>query len=119
MSVKITVQQVGDVTILYCAGRITFGEGAITFRETVRNIAARGNQKVLINLSNISYIDNSGIGQLVSGYTNIQNHGGALKLTQITKRVQDLLQKSNLHTVFEVYDDEEVAIRSFRLPFGI
>lgn len=89
------------------------GEGAITFRDTIRDLASKGNQKVLLNLSEITYIDSSGIGELVSGFTTVRNQGGVLKLVGLTKRVQDLLQITKLYTVFDVYEDEATAVRSF------
>ena len=113
MSVKLTTRQVGDVSVVDAAGRITLGEGAITFRDAIRDLASKGNAKILLNLSEISYIDSSGIGELVSGYTTVRNQGGVLKLVGLTKRVQDLLQITKLYTVFDVYDDEATAIQSF------
>lgn len=113
MSVKLTARQVGDVTVIDASGRITLGEGSSAFREKVKELAASGSKKVLINLADISYIDSSGIGELVSGYTTIANAGGRLKLLNLTKRVQDLLQITKLYTVFEVFDDEAQGIRSF------
>jgi anti-sigma B factor antagonist len=113
VSVKLTTRQVGDVTVIDAAGRITLGEGASAFREAIRDIAAKGGAKVLLNLSEITYIDSSGIGELVSGFTTVRNQGGVLKLMGLTKRVQDLLQITKLYTVFDVYDDEATAIRSF------
>ncbi len=113
MSVKLTTRQVGDVTVVDAAGRITLGEGASTFRDKIRDLAASGNKKLLLNLAEISYIDSSGIGELVSGFTTVTNQGGAVKLLNLTKRVQDLLQITKLYTVFEVFDDETKAVRSF------
>ena len=113
MSAKLTTRQVGDVTVLDASGRITLGEGSTTFREKIKELAAAGSKKVLINMGDISYIDSSGIGELVSGYTTITNNGGALKLLNLGKRVQDLLQITKLYTVFETFDDEAAAIRSF------
>ena len=113
MSVKISTRQVGDVTVLDATGRITLGEGASTFRDTIRDLAAKGNKKILLNLSDVTYIDSSGIGELVSGFTTVTNHGGVLKLLGLNKRVKDLLQITKLYTVFEVFDDESTAIRSF------
>lgn len=113
MSVKLSTRQVGDVTVIDAVGRITLGEGASTFRDTIKDLAAKGNQKLLLNLSEVSYIDSSGIGELVSGFTTVTNHGGQLKLIGLTKRVKDLLQITKLYTVFEVYDDEATAVRSF------
>ena len=113
MSVKLTNRQVGDVTVIDAAGRITLGEGASTFRDAIRDIAAKGNQKIIVNLSEVNYIDSSGIGELVSGFTTVTNHGGSLKLLGLTKRVKDLLQITKLYTVFEVFEDEAAAVRSF------
>jgi anti-sigma B factor antagonist len=113
VSVKLTSRQVGDVTVMDAAGRITLGEGASTFRDAVRDLAAKGNKKLLLNLSEVSYIDSSGIGEMVSGFTSVTNSGGQLKLLGLSKRVKDLLQITKLYTVFEVFDDETEAIRSF------
>ncbi len=113
MSVKLTTRQVGDVTVVDAVGRITLGEGASTFRDTVRELASKGHKKMLLNLAEVSYIDSSGIGEMVSGFTTVANQGGQLKLLNLTKRVKDLLQITKLYTVFEVFDDEAAAIRSF------
>jgi anti-sigma B factor antagonist len=74
---------------------------------------AKGHKKLLLNLADVTYIDSSGIGELVSGFTTVTNQGGRLKLLRLTKRVKDLLQITKLYTVFEVYDDEAEAVRSF------
>ena len=113
MSVKLASRQVGDVTVIDAAGRITLGEGASSFRDSIRDLAAKGNKKVLLNLAEVSYIDSSGIGEMVSGFTTVTNIGGQLKLLGLSKRVKDLLQITKLYTVFEVFDDETAAIRSF------
>jgi anti-sigma B factor antagonist len=113
VSVKLSIRQVGDVTVIDASGRITLGEGASTFRDTVRDLAAQGSKKLLLNLSEVSYIDSSGIGEMVSGFTTVTNHGGRLKLLGLSKRVKDLLQITKLYTVFEVFDDEATAVRSF------
>jgi len=113
VSVKLTSRQVGDVTVIDGAGRITLGEGASQFRDTVRDLVARGQKKILLNLAEVSYIDSSGIGELVSGFTTVTNAGGQLKLVGLSKRIRDLLQITKLYTVFDVYDDEAAAIRSF------
>ncbi|MDQ2774559.1 MAG: STAS domain-containing protein [Acidobacteriota bacterium] len=113
MSVKLTSRQVGDVVVIDATGRITLGEGASQFRDVIRDLAAKGNKKILLNLSDVSYIDSSGIGEMVSGFTTITNAGGHLKLVGLSKRVKDLLQITKLYTVFDVYDDEAAAVRSF------
>ncbi len=113
MSVKLTTRQVGDVTVVDAAGRITLGEGASTLRDTIRDLAAAGNKNLLLNLAEVSYIDSSGIGELVSAFTTVANAGGKVKLLNLTKRVQDLLQITKLYTVFEVFSAEDDAVRSF------
>jgi anti-sigma B factor antagonist len=113
VSVKMSSRQVGDVTVVDATGRITLGEGASVFRDMIRDLAAKGNKKILINLADVSYIDSSGIGEMVSSFTTVTNHGGQLKLLSLTKRVKDLLQITKLYTVFEVFEDESSAVRSF------
>jgi anti-sigma B factor antagonist len=113
VSVKLTSRQVGDVTVIDAAGRITLGEGASAFRDYIRDLASKGKKKMLLNLSEVSYIDSSGIGEMVSGFTTVTNNGGQLKLIGLSKRVKDLLQITKLYTVFEAFDDETEAVRSF------
>ncbi len=81
----------------------------------IRDLAAKGNKKILINLTDVSYIDSSGIGEMVSSFTTVTNHGGQLKLLGLTKRVKDLLQITKLYTVFEVFEDEASADSQLRL----
>jgi anti-sigma B factor antagonist len=113
MSVKLNTRVVGDVTVVDAAGRITLGEGASALRDLIRDLTSSGNKKILLNLGDVSFIDSSGIGEMVSGFTTVSNHGGQLKLLNLTKRVQDLLQITKLYTVFDVFNDEATAIRSF------
>ena len=113
MSCKLTTRQVGDVVVIDADGKITLGDGAITFRDSIRDLVAKGNKKLLVNLGEVSYIDSSGIGELVSGFTTVQHAGGAMKLLNLNKRVKDLLQITKLYTVFEVHDDEAAGVRSF------
>jgi anti-sigma B factor antagonist len=113
MSIKLSSRQVGDVTVVDAAGRITLGEGSSALRDMLRDMVAKGQKKILLNLSEVSYIDSSGIGELVSGFTTVTNQGGSLKLLGLTKRVKDLLQITKLYTVFDVHDDEASAVRSF------
>jgi anti-sigma B factor antagonist len=104
---------VGDVSVIDVAGRITLGEGSSALRDTLRDMVTKGQKKILLNLGDVSYIDSSGIGELVSGFTSVTNSGGQLKLLNLTKRVKDLLQITKLYTVFDVHEDEAGAIRSF------
>ena len=113
MSVKLTTRQIGDVTVIDVAGRITLGEGSSTLRDALRDMVKAGHKDILLNLKDVSYIDSSGIGELVSAYTTITNGGGHLKLLGLTHRVKDLLQITKLYTVFDVHEDEAHAVRSF------
>jgi anti-sigma B factor antagonist len=113
VSVKLATRQVGDVTVIDAAGRITLGEGASAFRDRIRDLASSGGKKILLNLAEVSYIDSSGIGELVSGFTTVTGGGGQLKLVGLSKRIKDLLQITKLYTVFDVHDDEAAAVRSF------
>jgi anti-sigma B factor antagonist len=113
MSVKLTTREMGDVTVIDVSGRITHGEASSVIRDAVRDLTTKGNKKVLLNLGDVSYIDSSGIGELVAGYTSVANAGGTLKLLGLTKRVKDLLQITKLYTVFDVHEDEAHALRSF------
>jgi len=113
VSVKLTTRQVGDVTVIDVAGRITLGEGSSVLRDALRDMVSKNQKKILLNLGDVSYIDSSGIGELVSGFTTVTNGGGNLKLLNLNKRVKDLLQITKLYTVFEVHEDEAGAIRSF------
>ena len=113
MSAKLTTRQVGDVTVMDVSGRITLGEGSSVLRDALHSAIEAGNRKILLNLGEVNYIDSSGIGELVAAYTSVSNHGGTLKLLNLTKRVQDLLQITKLYTVFDVHEEEAHAIRSF------
>ncbi len=113
MSVKLNTRQVGDVSVVDVAGRITLGEGSSALRDTIRELVGKGQKKILLNLGDVSYIDSSGIGELVSAFTTVTNQGGQLKLLNLTKRVKDLLQITKLYTVFDVHEDEATAIRAF------
>ena len=113
MTMKTSTRQVNGVTIVDLSGRITLGEGSVVLRETIRDLLGKGDKKILLNLGDVSYIDSSGIGELVSAYTTARNQGGELKLLNLTKKVHDLLQITKLYTVFDVKDDEATAISSY------
>lgn len=113
MSVKLSTRQVGDVSVVDVAGRITLGEGSSALRDLLREMVGKGQKKILLNLGDVSYIDSSGIGELVSGFTTVTNNGGEMKLLNLNKRVKDLLQITKLYTVFDVHEDEAGAIRAF------
>jgi len=113
VSMKASTRQVDGVTIVDLSGRITLGEGSVVLRDTVKDLLGKGQKKILLNLGDVSYIDSSGIGELVSAFTSVRNQGGELKLLHLTKKVHDLLQITKLYTVFDVKDDEAGAISAF------
>jgi anti-sigma B factor antagonist len=104
------------VTILDLSGKITIGEGSVQLREAVRRLLDSGNKKILLNLGDVSYVDSSGIGELVSSYTTTNNNGGQLKLLNLTKKIQDLLMITKLLTVFQTFEKEQEAVASFASP---
>jgi anti-sigma B factor antagonist len=110
---KIEMRTVGDIRILDCSGKITLGEGTMAVRNTVRDILKDNGKKIILNLADVNYIDSSGIGELVSTYTTVTNNGGQLKLLSLTKKIHELLQITKLLTVFQVFDSEDAAIKSF------
>jgi anti-sigma B factor antagonist len=111
---NIRERQAGDVTIIDMDGKITIGEGSVAMRSAIRRLIEEGKKKVLLNLSNVSYVDSSGIGELVSSFTTINREGGQLKLLNLTQKIRDLMVITKLHTVFDVYDDEASALNSFK-----
>ena len=113
MTMKASSRKVDGVTIVDLSGRITLGEGSVVLRDTVKELSTQGNKKILLNLGDVTYIDSSGIGELVSAYTSVRNAGGELKLLNLTKKVHDLLQITKLYTVFDISDEEASAIASF------
>jgi len=114
MSMKASVRQFEDITIVDLSGQIKLGEGSSIVRDTVKDLLAKGHKKILLNLADVNYIDSSGIGELVSAFTSVRNQGGELKLLQLTRKVQDVLTITKLITVFDVKDDEAAAIAAFK-----
>ena len=113
MSVSLHVREEKGVKIVDVSGRLTLGVGVTTLREVLRAMAKEGQQNVLLNLQDVSYIDSSGLGTLVSGFATLTSSGARLKLLNLTSRVKDLLLITKLYTVFDVFEDEAAAIASF------
>jgi anti-sigma B factor antagonist len=111
---KIENRIVGDVHLLDCSGKITLGEGTMAIRNTVREVLKNGGKKIVLNLSDVNYIDSSGIGELVSSFTTVTNQNGQLKLLNLTKKIHELLAITKLLTVFQTFDDEGAALNSFK-----
>ena len=110
---NISQRQVGDVTILDVSGKITIGVGDVQVRDAVHMALGSGARNLVLNLKNVTTIDSAGVGELVSAYTTVTNRGGKLKLVNLPSKVNDILQITQLITVFEVYDSEQEAFESF------
>ncbi|MEU6108261.1 STAS domain-containing protein [Streptomyces albidoflavus] len=113
MALTYDVHNEGDVIILRLSGKITIGEGDAELSRSVRDQLGRGVTKLILDLDQVTSIDSSGIGELVAATTTTTNKGGSLKLLRVPSRVHDLLTVTQLITFFEVFDDEDVAVKSF------
>ena len=111
---KITRRQDNGVIIVDVSGQITLGEKGNLLRNTIRDLLGEGHKSILLNLGNVTYIDSAGLGELITAFTSVRNRGGELKLLNLTKRVNDLLQITKLYTVFDVRDDEAAAVGAFK-----
>ena len=110
---QIAERAVGDVVILDVKGRITLGEGDELLKDKVNSLVNQGHKKIVLNLADVPYIDSAGLGEVVRTYTTVSRQGGSLKLLNLTKRITDLLSITKLLTVFETFDAETEAVRSF------
>ena len=112
-NLEITERRAGVVTVLDLRGNIRLGEGNIHLHKALRALVDKGEKRVLVNLTGVTHIDSSGLGELVAGYTTLQKSGGDMKLLKLTERVRELMVITKLLTVFDVFDDEQEAIGSF------
>jgi len=112
MQLKMSTRTLDGVIVVDCSGRLVFGEESASLRDTVKKLIAQS-PKVVLNLHDVTHIDSGGLGTLVSLYTTARNAGGAVKLARLSQRVGDLLQVTKLLTVFDVFDTEERAAKSF------
>ena len=113
MHMTTRIRQVGGVTIVDISGRIVLGEESAALRDLVCDLLSKGHKKILFNLGDVNYIDSSGLGHLVSAFTSVRKREGELKLLNLTNKVHDVLQLTRLYTVFDIMDDEAVAVKSF------
>ena len=118
MSLTIDTREVAHVTILDIHGRIILGDEIHTLRDAVRGLVAEGKKKIILNLTDVDYLDSSGLGELVGCFTTVRNAGGELKLLNLTQKVHDILFVTKLYTVFDIRDDEFTAIKSFDYFFA-
>ncbi|MBI3399921.1 MAG: STAS domain-containing protein [Acidobacteria bacterium] len=110
---QIQERMAGDVVVLDLKGKITLGEGDELLKDKVNSLVNQGHKKIVLNLADVPYIDSAGLGEVVRTYTTVSRQGGSLKLLNLTKRITDLLSITKLLTVFETFDSENEAVRSF------
>ena len=110
---QIEQRTIGDVVILDLKGKITLGEGDELLKDKVNNLVNQGQRKIILNLADVPYVDSAGLGEIVRTYTTVSRQGGSLKLLSLTKRITDLLSITKLLTVFETFDTESEAVKSF------
>src|SRR5262249_32027444 len=113
MRLTTTTRQAGSVTIVDMSGRIVLGHESASLRSLVSDLLSKGHNKILLNFADVDYIDSSGLGYLVGAFTSVRNHKGELKVLNPTKNVQEVMQRTKLHTVFDIKDDETAALGSF------
>jgi len=113
MSLKITMRETADATILDMSGRVTLGEGLGDLRDSIREALSGTRKNIVLNLGEVSYIDSSGLGQLIGSYASVRERGGQMKLVNLQKKVVDLMQITKLLTVFETYNTETAALANF------
>ena len=110
---QITERSVGDVMVLDIKGKITLGEGDEQLKDKVNSLVNQGQRKIVLNLADVPYLDSAGLGEVVRAYTTVSRQGGSLKLLNLTKRITDLLSITKLLTVFDTFESENDAVRSF------
>ena len=110
---QIEERSIGDVVVLDLKGKITLGEGDELLKDKVNSLVNQGRRKILLNFGEVPYVDSAGLGEIVRTYTTVSRQGGSLKLLNLTKRITDLLAITKLLTVFETFDAESDAIKSF------
>ncbi len=113
MSCNVSVRQAGDVSIVDLAGRVTLGVGASQMRDAIKKLAQSGAKNILVNLQDVTYLDSSGVGELVSAYASVTHAGGRIKLMHAQSIVKQLSQATKLYTVFATCEDETSALQSF------
>ncbi len=113
MSVKMTTHKNGEVIVIDTSGRLMLGEATSALRTKIRELVDGGSKWIVLNLGEVTHMDSSGLGELIAAHTTITTAGGEIKLLNLGKRVHDLLKLTKLYTVFETFDDEATAVKSF------
>lgn len=113
MSLTINTREITDVVAVDLAGKLTLGDATGQLRDTIRKLVEEDHKKILLNLKELEYMDSAGLGELVGAYTTLKNAGGVLKMLNVQGRALDLMQITKLMTLFEFFDDEATAVKSF------
>lgn len=113
MPLKLTTRTSGDVTVIELFGRLTLGDGPPALRELLREVTSGGSRKIVLNLKDVSFVDSSGLGELVASHVNAKHNGGSLKMVAVPTRLQDLFQMTGIYRVLDIHDDEPDAISSW------
>ena len=113
VSLYINQRRVGEVVVLDLKGRVRVGGGTVELHKAIRCLIDEGKTQILLNLSSVTHIDSSGLGELISSHISVGNRGGVIKLAHLTERLKDLLDTTKLLPVFDVYDDEDKALATF------
>src|ERR1700736_6639683 len=106
--------EVGDVIVVHLSGPITLGQGTSKLRDIINTMLESGKKRILLNMSEVYYLDSSGLGELVAAHNTVTRQGGKLKLMKLTRRVQDVVQLTRVYRIFEIFQDEDTAVRSFQ-----
>ena len=114
MSAKVTIRHVDGVTVLDVSGSITLGDGGVTLRDSIQDALKTGTKKLIVDLGDVSYMDSAGVGELTAAFTSAKNRTCELKLVNLTKKIDGLMQVTKLATIFDIYPDEKEAIASFK-----
>ncbi len=114
MALKITNREVDGVSVVGLDGRIVLGEESNALRESVKSLLANNKKQIVLNMDNVTYIDSAGLGTLVAAHHSARSQNASLKLSNLGSKFQEILQVTRLLTVFDVYDSEGAAVRSFK-----
>jgi anti-sigma B factor antagonist len=111
---QMTERTAGNVTVLDLSGKITLGEDHTLLKDKIQSLLHQGKKDILFNLADVAYVDSSGLGAIMAAYTTVTREGGRLTIANVTRRLQDLLSITKMLTVFETYDSEDEALRSYK-----
>src|SRR5271169_6453219 len=114
MAFEITTREFDRIIIVDAVGRLTLNDSRTRLRDLIHIFTGNGHKNFLLNLAGVDFIDSDGMGELVRSYSVVRQRGGEMKLAQLTKRVQDLLQITRVNTIFEIYSEEDAALQAFR-----